>query len=478
MGLIDKKSREVKEASCVMQKGTIQFSCHFVRPGRLPPPTALAVCLSSRKEVCMNTANRNVWCVAMVCGMIVFGVAVSAQNRAGGLTEVVLMTGSNQSIAVTLTVGTTRPEHPHDWARLLFRKVKEGGITPRQALLAIAFLPASSRSPISGTVYLELKNYLSDPLKQPARAADPDYEEFDLLAGLASLGSAAVPSLREALADDQPSVAKTALSILERIGPLTQNAFARLIPLLESPDPAVRRQAAKSLTNAADAVASPAAVAALRKALRDEEISVRTAVAVALTRLDPASSDGVTAMAADLKSRTNRIAAAYALGEMGERAASTGQPLVDLMISNDTEVRNAAIYALGKIGAPIVSQVVILLDAKDEQHRMAASAVLLAVGKPAVRAVMDRLSKIRDSKDIAFAPVMGIVIGLGEQAVPTLIENLKYRDEPRAIWSAFALGQIGPPAMPAVSALTTAARSTNIALRREATEALKKIQVR
>lgn len=428
----------------------------------------------------MNTRVRRVGCIVVMCGVIGFGIPASAQNRAGGSTEVVLMTGPNEAISVTLPVGTTRPERPYDWARLLFRRVKEGAVTPKQALLAIAWLPAPNRNSISGSAFLGIEESLFVLEENIARMIDPDSEKFNLLAGLASLGLVAVPSLLDTISKDQPLVSTIALSILDKIGPLkfTFAASAQVIfLLLDNPDPSVRRRAAKSLTNVADSLVT-AAVRASRKALIDEDMLVRAAAAVALTKMDPTSTEGVSTMVAELQRPANRFAAADALAEMGERAASAGQPLVNLMISNDTKGQHAAIYALGKIGAPIVPQVVTLLDAKNEQHWQAAGAVLIRIGKPSVQAVLDRLDKIRDSKEATFVPVISTLIGLGEHAVPSLIENLRYRDEPRAVWSAFALGGIGRPAMTAVPALTMAARSANIALRQEATEALKKIQSR
>lgn len=426
----------------------------------------------------MNALAARVGSIALTCAIIGFGALASAQNQPGTSTKVDLMTGPDEGITVTLPPGTTRPDRPHDWARLLFRRLKEGAITPKQALLAIAWLPASNRSPISGLSYLEISTYLSGSSNKKPRAVDPDSEDFDLSAGLVSLGSAIVPSLQEAISEDQPLFSKITLSILEGFEPLTFTfvASGRVILLLDNPDPSVRRQAAKSLTMVNNSLIT-VAIRALRKSLSDAEMSVRAAVAVTLTRIDPASTEGVNAMLAELQRPGNRRAAAFALAEMGERAASAGQTLIKLMGSGDNEERLAAISALGSIGSPIVSQVITLLDVGNEEQRMTAVTVLLAVGKPAVPFVVERLSKIRDSKDSAFMPVLSALIGLGEHAVPALIDNLKYRAEPRAVWSAFALGKIGPPAMSAVPALMIAARGANFALRREATDALKKIQI-
>jgi len=343
----------------------------------------------------------------------------------------------------------------------------------------MAHLPAHNQYTVTGASYLELANYFSGSSKQkPAGAIDPNSEDFDLLAALASLGSAVLPSLREATNDNEPSVSKTAHSILERIALSPNDSFARLIPLLESPDPSLRRQTAQNIANAPDAVGTPLVLAALKKALKDKVMSVRAAVAVALTRVDPTNTNGVDAMIAELQDPANRVAAAYALADMGERAASAGDSLLKLLMSNATAEQTAAISALGNIGASVVPKLVILLDAKNRQHSMAASVVLVEIGKPSVQPVIDRLSRIQDSKDPAFTSVIGVLIQLGAQSVPSLIENLKYSHEPRALWSAFALGQIGPSAWLAIPALSTAARSTNLGLSREATEALKKIQIR
>jgi len=73
----------------------------------------------------MNTRIQYIMAIAILYGIIGLGTLASAQNPSRELTVmVVLSTGPNESIEVTLPQGTPPPEHPRDWARLLYQKVK------------------------------------------------------------------------------------------------------------------------------------------------------------------------------------------------------------------------------------------------------------------------------------------------------------------------------------------------------------------
>jgi HEAT repeat protein len=134
-----------------------------------------------------------------------------------------------------------------------------------------------------------------------------------------------------------------------------------LIKALEYPDPEVRKRAAGAL-RALDAVQ---AVSALKAALRDEtDAQVRTNLMMALHVLDHRTdvsslirSKNVNGLIAALKSRRpeNVIAAAIALGELGDRIAV--EPLVILFqnTSLPPKVRLAAAEALLQLkSAPAV----------------------------------------------------------------------------------------------------------------------------
>jgi HEAT repeat protein len=117
-----------------------------------------------------------------------------------------------------------------------------------------------------------------------AALEDKDYTPEAALA-LSFMGSAAVPSLREAIKSDEPIVRREALRSLgklrERASIDPQLVVPLLLTSLEDPDPSVRNVAVTYLGIVRDIPDKE--VAGLVKALADEQPEVRQAAAVALS---------------------------------------------------------------------------------------------------------------------------------------------------------------------------------------------------
>jgi HEAT repeat protein len=186
-----------------------------------------------------------------------------------------------------------------------------------------------------------------------------------------------------------------------------------LIKALEYPDPEVRKRAAGAL-RALDAVQ---AVSALKAALRDEtDAQVRTNLMMALHVLDHRTdvsslirSKNVNGLIAALKSRRpeNVIAAAIALGELGDRIAV--EPLVILFqnTSLPPKVRLAAAEALLQLkSAPAVVTLLGALRRDSWQVRRNAAVVLGQIQaswavEPLIEALNDPQPVVRRTAAVA-----------------------------------------------------------------------------
>jgi hypothetical protein len=167
------------------------------------------------------------------------------------------------------------------------------------------------------------------------------------------LNADVVPPLRDALADADPCVRRTAAPLLGRVeGTAGVDA---LVAALRASAPGTREVAAIGLgfagrrrTEMAAAAAGASAGPALIAALRDGEAGVRTAAAWALGRLDV--HDAVPALMTAMRdpSAWVRESAAAALGEIEDPRAV--EPLA-AALSGDAEprVRRAAAWALGQM---------------------------------------------------------------------------------------------------------------------------------
>jgi HEAT repeat protein len=130
-----------------------------------------------------------------------------------------------------------------------------------------------------------------------ALLADSNYSAEAALA-LSFMGSAAVPVLKGAVDDDDPSVRKEALRSLgklrERASIDPQVVIPTLIAALDDSEPEVRTVAVTYLGIVRDS--PPKEVPALTNALADEDAAVRAAAATALGAYGPAAESALPAL--------------------------------------------------------------------------------------------------------------------------------------------------------------------------------------
>jgi HEAT repeat protein len=174
--------------------------------------------------------------------------------------------------------------------------------------------------------------------------------------------------------------------------------------------------------------AAAEAVSAVKPALSDVDLSVRSCAAVALGKIGPAAAEAVPELIKALRDDARvAVNAAQALWLIGLRAVPA---LIEALGDLDPRVRGCAAGALGKIGPA------------------AAEAVPALIGA------------LRDDapNSLFVAQTLWTTWTWAAEDVPALVEA--FRDNPRvAASAALALWQIGQPA---IAALTEALRATDI----------------
>jgi HEAT repeat protein len=154
-------------------------------------------------------------------------------------------------------------------------------------------------------------------------------------------GDSCVTSLIQALsAHDNAGMRNSAIEALIQIG---SPAFGALLPMIETPDPDVRKFIVDILGDIKDIRAVPALI----KRLDDTDDNIRVASAEALGKIrDPRAVDALLACLNRSDQGWLDYAAAEALGEIGEARAL--KPLLEAL--NRTSLREPIIASIGKIG--------------------------------------------------------------------------------------------------------------------------------
>jgi HEAT repeat protein len=232
-------------------------------------------------------------------------------------------------------------------------------------------------------------------------------------------------------------------------------------------------------------------------------------------KIDPTGESFVPVLIENLRDPSDEVRrfAAWALGDLGPKAAGAVNPLTEALQDPEAIVRASAAGALWKIDEKAASNAVPVLaaalrSANEEHARRCAAQQVLGTGPEAVRAVpalVENLSNDRIAPDMADA--LGRIGPRAEAAVDPLTEVL--RDEKgrirvwaaEALWrirrddaslkpliealgsddpwapqsAAIALGNIGPPAKTAAGALTELLEHPENYVRQSAADALEKI---
>lgn len=213
-------------------------------------------------------------------------------------------------------------------------------------------------------------------------------------------------------------------------------------------------------------------------ALKDESFQVRENAARVLGQATVGREQAIGPLAGALKDDHQQVreAAAGALGSFGQEARSAVPALTQALQDKFANVRVAAAGALLNIkpNEPRAVQVLVREMGMPGAVHAGLAAEFLERAGPAAAAAVPQLAEIlksgRDRGGVSLAArALG---GIGEAAVPSLVEGLQHADPGVRQASTTALKRVGPPARLAVPALLGMVKGKDPALRLTAVEAL------
>jgi HEAT repeat protein len=243
--------------------------------------------------------------------------------------------------------------------------------------------------------------------------------------------------------DVDPNVRRTVITSLSNIA--LPEGEAVLVAALNST--ATDSDARQAAAGALGAIASPAANAAMVRALSDYDLRVATQAAAGLKRAGDRATGAIAGALAD-PSPAVRALAADAAGGLSSTAL-TARALAD----SDPRVRARAAEALGTIGG--ASAVAPLLNALGDADGTTATAAVLALSRIGAPAIGPLVARLQAGGDDTVAYRVSQALGMiGRPAVDPLLAAAQ-NGKPGARWAAITLGQIGDPrATPALQALS------------------------
>lgn len=281
--------------------------------------------------------------------------------------------------------------------------------------------------------------------------------------------SSALPTLRAALADWEPSVRHEAIRALEDMP--HPDSFRPLEKLLGRGDEEPSNHLA--ILSAMGALGSHDAVRVLRRELGRRD-SDRRAVAfralwrsrhlMARTTLE---GDVAAALASDDPGLV--LAATEASAEL--RAGRLVRPLVPLMQSQDPEIRNKAVYALGRIGDPVATQALVAHLPKVREARMLNN-IAFALERLDRGAFYREMEKLAAHRQAVIRLNAAFVLGDVRRAegLPLLRRSLGDESDFVRTSAVVAIGKLGTD--DGVADLEKLADDPNLAIREEAIHAL------
>ncbi len=294
------------------------------------------------------------------------------------------------------------------------------------------------------------------------------------------------PVLMKLLADKDEYVRSEAARALGNIG--ESSATSELIQKLKEKSPRVRAKSAE----ARGKFGNPRAVPALIDALNDEDATVRKETAKALGEIGEPAAEAIPALIERVyigrstkkvkkylyphtktyykweevavnvyneKSAEVRAASAYALGKIGVHTKDVEEVLVRALLDGNSEVLANVAVALAEIGSGKAAWVLTSCMCvgkygwiKSSVSVRTAADALVMMGPKAVPALVNFYAGEPSARlDYVQARIISVLGGIGDPAVPGLIELLAYRKRsPNTNLFVEAFKEIGAPAVPAL----------------------------
>lgn len=326
---------------------------------------------------------------------------------------------------------------------------------------------------------------LSELLKHDSAAVRAHAAES--LGEIGAPAKSAASALVSLIGDADKAVRREAIDALRKIRPGPEVVLPLFVKLMEDAEPSVKIRALHALAEAREEAvpalvkalknedtaysaclvlseigpAAEAAVPALMETLNDERPGVRREAIIALAQIGESSAPAVPALAKVLDDEHNCVPATFALGRIGQLPGEVEAKIEANTKSSDKVLSTVSTWAIAKLhpeDKDLVRKAVRRLARriKDEDPRRRAAAVQALVdldpdpeiSRPIIKKVMDGADpEVLDA-------ILDTVAGLGEKALPRMIEALKH-EKVRAR-AAAVIARIGPSAEAAVPALTEA----------------------
>jgi len=310
---------------------------------------------------------------------------------------------------------------------------------------------------------VEATKYAADVGK---RTTD-DFVEIRRLAGrvLERLGPAGAPAAealgKAVVTEKELDVRDQFVEALIAMRAEAKPALPGLLPLLSDNSLSVPIRAKVIAVVVVADPTSPEVSAALIKTAGDADMTVRSAGAGSLGKLNPLSSDALNSLVKLAKTDPKtevRAAAIRAIAEAGTRAKAAKPDLEAISAGQMPGLALWAKIALAAIDGDVKKAAPIIrngLTQRSVQARAAATEGLLVIGPTTadLPALIKLLKDANPATKTAAAQAVGQLGPVAKDAVPPLTRLLDDRDYETRIAAAEALGRIGGAALPAVRKL-------------------------
>jgi HEAT repeat protein len=268
---------------------------------------------------------------------------------------------------------------------------------------------------------------------------------------------AAIPVLRELLADPKPRTRQAAVFCLGLLPSTESSVLPLLVRAAQDPDSGVRLYALNAL-----AKQGPAAAPVLLAALSEDDAKIRLAAAQGYYDITGRADAVLPALIRNLQAddEHRQMDSAYLLGKIGPPAA----PAVDALVQRLEDpsagfVSRAVLEALGDIGPDAktaLPTIRVFLKVSDGFVRASACVAYWKItgeARPAVEPLIEVVEKGGWYDKRQAAEGLGRIGPAAEAAVPALVRCLKDADVMVRVDAAVALGCIGPKAKEAIPTL-------------------------
>ncbi len=353
----------------------------------------------------------------------------------------------------------------HRQAATLSRKVQEDAVT------------------LAGVYGRAQANRIIGPIRAYAAAVEGSHKRVIDRIGLSNEKFKPTPAAR--LKRDDEELA--ALLAAKKVKPASKEEARALAALLAHEERAVVFAAVRALGKAGptakEAIPDLAGLMAFEYYLGSHDQEIAKAAAKAMQDLGPADKASLPRLRALLKHENGGVrgAAAFQLGRMGPEAEAAVSDLRPLLSDDLYFAESAARGALVKIGSPAAVRAFIgELWSAEHRRRHSAALRLGEMGPKAKAAIPDLVRLLNDNGDRGPYVIPYAVFALGKigpDAVPALLKKLGDKDGRSLLNAVRALREMGPGAKESVPALETLAATHRVkAVRDEAKEALRAIR--